>query len=127
MKSHSSTRFINFCQLKLITMFCATCGKLLHPKQTSYGKWMSCPEGHGQPRLMQEIPVITRQNRQPGVKITVASSENILAVHDFICQKCGYHKAELIEIAPFYSDEDQLLRMKCGRCGAVKKLDGKIT
>ena len=35
-------------------MFCKTCGSLLRPKTTPYGKWMACPEGHIQPELNQE-------------------------------------------------------------------------
>jgi len=108
-------------------MFCKTCGSLLVPKKTTYGKWMSCPKGHAQPELNQEANIVTVKNHEEGKKIEIADDQNILAVHDHKCKKCGYDKAELMEIAPFYADEDSVFRMKCGKCGFVEQLEGKVT
>ena len=44
-------------------MFCKTCGTLLQPKKTEYGKWMSCPRGHTQPELNQEKKVVSLKNK----------------------------------------------------------------
>lgn len=107
-------------------MFCKTCGSLLVPKKTSYGKWMGCPNGHPQPQLNQESKTITIKNKEQEKRTEVASDQNPLAVHDHKCKKCGYHKAELIEISCNYSDEDNIYRMKCGRCGYVEQLEGKV-
>ena len=107
-------------------MFCKNCGALLRPKKTPYGKWMACPEGHPQPELVQESAPIVVKNTEQGQKIEISDGVNILAVHDHLCQKCGHNKCELIEVQPFYSDEDQFLRMKCGKCGHTEKLVGKI-
>jgi DNA-directed RNA polymerase subunit M/transcription elongation factor TFIIS len=107
-------------------MFCKTCGRILVPKKTEYGKWMACPEGHLQPELNQEKRILQSTNIKQGKRIEVSDGENILAVHDHKCKKCGYNLAELIEIAPFYSDEDSVLRMKCGKCGFVEQLEGKV-
>lgn len=106
--------------------FCHTCGTLLLPKTTPYGKWLSCPNGHSQPTLQQQSPNLNQKNTQQGKKIKVASGENILAVHDHLCQRCGFNKAELIEISASYSDEDNMYRMKCGKCGLVEQLEGKV-
>jgi len=107
-------------------MFCKTCGSLLVPKKTMYGNWMACPHGHVQPKLNQEENVISVKNQEEGKEVTVHDGINHLAVHDHNCKKCGHDKAELIEIAPFYSDEDSVIRMKCGKCGCVEQLEGKI-
>lgn len=106
--------------------FCQTCGTLLLPKTTPYGKWLSCPNGHPQPTIQQHSPELVQKNNQPGKRIEVASSENVLAVHDHVCPKCGFAKAQLIEISAQYSDEDNAYRMKCGRCGFVEQLEGKV-
>lgn len=106
-------------------MFCQKCGSLLALKKTSYGKWMSCPNGHTQSELKQEAN-ISMQNAEKGKEIKVSDGKNPLAVHDHKCKKCGHDKAELIEIAPFYSDEDFVFRMKCGKCGLVEQLEGKV-
>ena len=108
-------------------MFCATCGSLLIPRKTPYGKWMSCPNGHSQPEIQTSAKVVTSQNKKQAQKISVGDDQNHLAVHDHICPKCGYGKAQLIEIMPFYSDEDPVHRFKCGKCGFVKQLEGKVT
>ena len=108
-------------------MFCKTCGTLLVPKTTPYGKWMACPNGHTQPEIVQESKNISMKNKEEGKRLEVNLGENPLAVHDHICPRCGYGKAELIEISASYSDEDNIYRMKCGKCGFVKQLEGKVT
>ena len=107
-------------------MFCKTCGTLLVLQKTSYGKWMSCPRGHLQPELNQENNPITIKNQNKAQRIEVADDHNYLAVHDHKCEKCGYGKAQLIEISANYSDEDNIYRLKCGQCGYVEQLEGKV-
>ena len=107
-------------------MFCASCGTLLRLQKTPYGKWMSCPNGHTQPTLQQEQPSFTEKNQHQAKTVQVADGENILAVNDHVCKRCGYGKAELIEISAAYSDEDNNYRMKCGKCGFTERLEGKI-
>ncbi len=108
-------------------MFCKKCGSLLVPKKTPYGKWMSCPNGHPQPKLIQESKTVTKKNTDQTNRIEVASEENPLAVYDHKCKKCGYGKAELIEKMAWYSDEDNTYQMKCGKCGFIEQLEGKVT
>ena len=86
---------------------------------------MSCPDGHRQPELNQQ-EVIHKEKLPERRGIEVAEAGNILAVHEHQCKRCGYDKAELIEIMPSYSDEDNMFRMKCGRCGLVEQLEGKV-
>jgi len=107
-------------------MFCKICGSLLIPKKTSYGKWMTCPKGCKQPELNQDNKEITIKNKNTAKRIEVMDDKNILAVHDHKCPKCGYDKAELIEMSCSYSDEDNIYRMKCGKCGHIVQLEGKI-
>ncbi|MBU0470951.1 MAG: hypothetical protein KKA62_03465 [Nanoarchaeota archaeon] len=107
-------------------MFCKTCGGLLLPKKTPYGKWMSCPKGHSQPELNQENNVISIKNNELGKVITVSDGKNVLAVHDHSCKRCGHGKAELVDLGSFYSDEDSVYKMKCGKCGFVEQLEGKV-
>jgi len=107
-------------------MFCTTCGSLLHPKTTSYGKWMACPKGHVQPKLNTENKTLRVVNTTQGKKIEVLGDENPLAVYDHICKKCGHDKAELIERSCAYSDEDNINQMKCCKCKFIEQLEGKV-
>ena len=106
-------------------MFCKTCGTLLVPLKTPYGKWMSCPEGHPQPEVNRENVILKEQNKSQ-VRIEVDTGENHLAVHDHVCKKCKFDKAELIERSCAYSDEDNIYQMKCGKCGFIEQLEGKV-
>ncbi|MBI2662307.1 hypothetical protein HYX11_02510 [Candidatus Woesearchaeota archaeon] len=108
------------------SMFCTTCGSLLIPKTTPYGKWMSCPNNHHQPELNQTSIALTSKNNQQAQRIEVTDDKNHLAVHSHLCTKCGYNKAELIEISCSYSDEDNCYRMKCGHCKHIDILEGKL-
>ncbi|PIN75560.1 hypothetical protein COV17_03825 [Candidatus Woesearchaeota archaeon CG10_big_fil_rev_8_21_14_0_10_36_11] len=107
-------------------MFCTTCGSLLVPKSTPYGKWMGCPNGHSQPEVVQKAETTTEKNTVKE-KITVGNDINYLAVNDHICTRCGHDKAEMVEIGSFYSDEDSVVKMKCGKCRHIERLEGKIT
>ena len=106
-------------------MFCKTCGGLLVPKTTKYGKWMACPKGHTQPELVTESKTGV-QSIKKVKKLEIVEDKNHLATHHHICKKCGYDKAELIEMNPMYSDEDYVYRMKCGKCGHTEQLAGKV-
>tara|TARA_Y100000310_G_scaffold242934_1_gene247212 strand:- start:8501 stop:8827 length:327 start_codon:yes stop_codon:yes gene_type:complete len=107
-------------------MFCKTCGSLLHPRQTEYGKWMACPSGHSQPELNQEKVEINHESLDKTKEILVHDGKSHLAVYDHVCKKCGHDKAELVEIYPAYADEDVTRLMKCGKCGQAEMLDGKV-
>ena len=52
--------------------------------------------------------------------------DNELATYDNICKKCGYGKAQIIDMGIFYSDEDNLILLKCGRCGNSERIGRKI-
>ena len=51
---------------------------------------------------------------------------NPLAQYDHKCKRCGHSKAELISKGIWYSDEDEVLQFKCGKCGFVEMQEGKI-
>lgn len=108
-------------------MFCSTCSTMLRPEKTPYGKWMRCPNDHPQPESKRRPKDTTIINHQQTHRIRVSDGINHLAVHDHSCSKCNHDKAEMLEIAPMYSDEDPLVKMRCGKCNHVDILDGKHT
>ena len=108
-------------------MFCKICKSLLVPKKTPYGSWLSCPHGHIQPELNQTA---VQSVKAPGTEVKrvgILDCDNRLAVYDHKCLKCGHNKAELIERSCSYSDEDNIYQMKCGKCGFIEQLEGKVT
>ncbi|MEK6830474.1 MAG: hypothetical protein AABX77_00405 [Nanoarchaeota archaeon] len=57
----------------------------------------------------------------------IVKDSNIFADYPFKCKKCGYNKAEVIERQPYFSDEDTLTFLKCGKCGWSENLAKKTT
>ena len=43
------------------------------------------------------------------------------------CPKCGYEKAQIIDMGIFYSDEDNLILLKCGKCGHSERIGRKTS
>ncbi len=57
----------------------------------------------------------------------VASEKNEFATYDHECKKCGYGKAQVLDLGIFYSDEDNLILLKCGKCGFAEKIGRKTS
>jgi DNA-directed RNA polymerase subunit M/transcription elongation factor TFIIS len=51
--------------------------------------------------------------------------ENVYATYEHKCSNCGYGKAQVIDCGVFYSDEDNLIFLKCGKCGASERVGDK--
>ena len=57
----------------------------------------------------------------------VVKDENIFATYDNECEKCGYDKAEIIDIGVLISDEDNLIFLECGKCKHVERVGRKTS
>ncbi len=57
----------------------------------------------------------------------VGTSENIYANYEHECKKCGYSKAQIIDMGVKYSDEDNLIFLKCGKCGFSERVGRKVS
>ncbi|MFH1585254.1 MAG: hypothetical protein ABIB79_00620 [archaeon] len=57
----------------------------------------------------------------------VVDEENILATYNHICKKCGYTKAQILDLGISYSDEDNLILLKCGKCGWSERIGRKTS
>ena len=55
----------------------------------------------------------------------VQDDKNILATYFNKCKKCGYDKAQVLDMGIFYSDEDNLILLKCGSCGFSERIGRK--
>lgn len=93
-------------------MFCPKCGSLLENQTCSCG--------------FTKTTTLKLKEKPKHKTIEVVDSKNLLAVYDHDCEKCGHKKAELIEKGQMYSDEDDVILYKCGRCGHVEMVDAKV-
>jgi len=55
----------------------------------------------------------------------VVDDKNLRATYEHICKKCGYEKAEVIDMGTWISDEDTVFLMKCGKCGYSENIAKK--
>ena len=55
----------------------------------------------------------------------IESDKNIFADYEHECESCGYKKAQIIMRGPFISDEDDVVMLKCGKCGKSIHLERK--
>ena len=49
------------------------------------------------------------------------------ATYEHVCEKCGYDKAEVWDAGVQISDEDELIMLKCGKCGYVERIGRKVS
>ena len=56
----------------------------------------------------------------------VSDGKNKLATYKHNCRKCGYDRVEVIDMGIFISDEDNLILLKCGKCGWSERIGRKV-
>ncbi|MBP7708250.1 hypothetical protein KA107_01075 [Candidatus Pacearchaeota archaeon] len=54
-------------------------------------------------------------------------SGNPSANYNHICKKCGHEGCEIIDVGILISDEDNLIMLKCGKCGFSERFGRKVT
>lgn len=101
--------------------FCKNCKEIM--KIMGEGKF-ECPNCKSVEigEISSTEKIIKKQKRKQGV----VDDANLFATFDHVCKKCGYDKAQVIERAPYISDEDSLSYLKCGKCGWTENLAKKI-
>ena len=97
--------------------FCEKCKKLM--KMSSGGAKCEC--GFEKQMSKEESTHKEKIKRKAEAPIKASEISNPNATYPHRCSKCGYDKAEMIMSEPWYSDADQNLRYKCGKCGHVEK------
>ena len=79
---------------------------------------------HDKGKDLVESEIISHKEKK---KEGFVEDKNYFADYDFICSKCGFKKAEVIERQPYVSDEDSLTYLRCGKCGWMENLAKKIS
>ena len=106
--------------------FCPKCGDLLIPEKKEDKFVAKCDKC----RFSRTVkPLKEREDLEPKKKIGggIIKNENPLATYSNKCPKCGYNKAQIIDMGIFYSDEDNLIMLKCGKCGYSERIGRKTS
>ena len=72
-------------------------------------------------KLIEDEKIIHAPRRGKGV----AKDRDVFASYNHKCKKCGYGKAEMMNLGAQYSDENELVIVKCGKCGYTERLEKK--
>jgi DNA-directed RNA polymerase subunit M/transcription elongation factor TFIIS len=106
--------------------FCPTCGELLIPEKKGEKFAATC----GKCGFSRAVKPLNEKEKIRHKKKTgegIAKGENPLATYHNKCPKCGYDKAQIIDMGIFYSDEDNLIMLKCGKCGYSERVGRKTS
>ncbi|MEK6842257.1 MAG: hypothetical protein AABX84_00415 [Nanoarchaeota archaeon] len=57
----------------------------------------------------------------------IKDDKNEFATYPNKCKKCGYDKAQVLDLGIFYSDEDNLILLKCGNCDFSERIGRKTS
>lgn len=107
--------------------FCEKCGSVLVPVALGEKHFVFCKNcdsvKKADKNLISKEKIIHAEPKGEGV----SKEENSFADYPSICPKCGYDKAEIIDIGVLISDEDNLFFIKCGKCGHVDRVGRKTS
>mgnify|MGYP001563728692 CR=1 FL=1 len=102
--------------------FCKKCKTLLVPHKEDGDFFLKCT---GCGFIEKENKIIRGSENIPGkekIGEGVLSDENLSASYENICEKCGHNKAQILDMGVFISDEDNLILLKCGKCGFSERI-----
>ncbi len=108
--------------------FCPKCNNILIPKKISEEEFVEKCGFCGYSKKFKGGSLIIKEkiiHKKTGEKIL--KDENEFAIYHNKCQKCGYDKAQIIDVGVFYSDEDNLILLKCGKCGWAERIGRKTS
>ena len=104
-------------------MFCSKCKRLLNISEgigkCSCGNIQIMKDGYAS--ATESMPAMKKKG-EGAVK-----DENLLATFPHECPKCGYDKAQVIDLGVWYGDEGGVVRYKCGKCGYTVQDKGSNT
>ena len=108
--------------------FCPGCGKPLIPRRVGEERFIlvcvKCDffkEFKGEPLVRTDK--VENENKGEGF----VEGGNEMAIYDHVCKKCGYSKAQIMDMGVSYSDEDNLILLKCGKCGFAERIGEKVS
>lgn len=107
--------------------FCPKCGDILIPEKQGEKFFASCQKCGFSKQVKQ---LKERENLEPKKKaegVDIVRNESPLATYKHKCSKCGHGKAQIIDMGVFYSDEDNLILLKCGKCGYSERIGRKTS
>jgi DNA-directed RNA polymerase subunit M/transcription elongation factor TFIIS len=117
---------------RMALKFCNKCGGIVRSKKIDKDKSYSFCDNCQEFNLIKSEDIDNlsfnekmeeQKNKGKGFR----DSGNEFADYPNICKKCGYDKAQIIDMGVFYSDEDNLILLRCGKCGFSERIGRKVS
>lgn len=107
--------------------FCPKCENILIPEKLNEKEfWAKCTHCGFSKKLKHNSPLIEKEKLLHKHNIgRIFHFKNEYATYNHKCKKCGFGKAQVIDMGISYSDEDNLILLKCGKCGWSERI-GKV-
>ncbi len=110
----------------MVMKFCPNCKGLLVPHSIGERSVIACKNcDYFREAVVKPLVEENKIPKKPEVGTGIASDINEFADYPHKCIKCGYGKAQIIDVGVFYSDEDNLIMLKCGKCGYAERIGRK--
>ena len=113
----------------MVLEFCPKCENIMIPERLNEKEfWVKCSHCGFSKKLKKDSTLVEKEKILHKHQIgRVFVSGNEFAVYKNKCQKCGYDKAQIIDLGVSYSDEDNLILLKCGKCGWSERVGKKTS
>ena len=106
----------------MVVPFCPSCNTLLILNKKNILECEKCGKVFDHKKILSQ----EKEPKKEPVQEGVVSDENVLASYHHTCKKCGYNKAEIIDMGEFYSDGATETLLKCGKCGWSEHLAHRL-
>ena len=107
--------------------FCPKCQSILMPEKIGDKEFLLKCAHCGYSEKFKGKSMIEKEKifRKGKTGDRILKNENEFATYKHKCPKCGHNKAQVIDVGIFYSDEDNLILLKCGKCGWSERIGKK--
>jgi len=109
--------------------FCPKCAAVLVPTKLSTSDVFIC-DNCGFTKLIKKTDADLKTKEKivhaPERNMRAAIERNEYASYKNICKKCGFNRAQVIDAGVSYSDEDNLILIRCGKCGYTERIGRRV-
>ncbi len=108
----------------MVLKFCPKCKSLLKFEKHEKSILLKCTKCDYKLEINNKnfLKVGEKINKKSKIGKGVAENKDIFATYPHKCKQCGYDKARIIDMGIFYSDEDNLILIQCGKCGFSERI-----
>jgi DNA-directed RNA polymerase subunit M/transcription elongation factor TFIIS len=106
--------------------FCPDCGSPFERTKLSDKTFFTCSRCGLRKEADSELVAKEELTKEVKGEGSVDDKDEF-ADYEHECKKCGHNKVRIMDMGIFYSDEDNLILLKCGKCGFSERVGKKVS